>query len=352
MRVLLVAGAIPPIRCGVGDYTARLAASLGKRGRITPAILTASESAGDQNLKVFHSGTYGVSAFSFIATIVKFKPDIVHIQYPTMRPTSRYIPFICRWLLGKPVVQTWHEHFADCGSIGWRNFLGLNALVYVRPDFLERLPRAVNKILSKKQVTFLSNVSAIRPVKLDDQEREALRREISPLGKKIVIFFGFAYPNKGVHRLFDILDPKSHHLVIISDLHPDNAYQRSLIAKVEDPLWQGNVTVTGFLPEGEVSKYLAISDAVVFPFPDGLGEWNTSVLAALDAGAFVIGTSREQEKFGDDQERNIFLCSCDDIAGMRSALKSFAGRRVEPRNRDDAWANLASAHEKIYEELL
>ena len=46
MRVLLVCGTYPPMRCGVGDYTAGLAHAFGRRGDVTVAVLTGSGAAG------------------------------------------------------------------------------------------------------------------------------------------------------------------------------------------------------------------------------------------------------------------------------------------------------------------
>jgi hypothetical protein len=56
MRILLISGSLPPMRCGVGDYTACLAKALGKRKDTTVAVLS-DEAAGrarpEDNIEIF-----------------------------------------------------------------------------------------------------------------------------------------------------------------------------------------------------------------------------------------------------------------------------------------------------------
>jgi hypothetical protein len=40
MRILLISGSLPPMRCGVGDYTASLATALGRCDDTAVAVLT------------------------------------------------------------------------------------------------------------------------------------------------------------------------------------------------------------------------------------------------------------------------------------------------------------------------
>jgi glycosyltransferase involved in cell wall biosynthesis len=152
--------------------------------------------------------------------------------------------------------------------------------------------------------------------------------------------------------LFDVADPDRHHVILISDLDRQNDYQRSVLERIEGSTWRRHVSVTGFLPAPEVAKLLAVSDAVVFPFPRGIGAWNTSVLAAMESGVFVLGTALDSAKVGYDAQQNLLLTLCGDVVGMREGLDKYLGRRRAVSNTGNSWASLASAHEVLYAGLV
>lgn len=108
--------------------------------------------------------------------------------------------------------------------------------------------------------------------------------------------------------------------------------------------------VTGFLPAAEVGQILAVSDAVVFPFAEGAGDWNTSVKVAEAAGIFTIATTKDSSLLGCHEENNMFFTSCDNISAMRVALSLNLGRRVKPRITNE-WERITTAHERIYRSL-
>ena len=80
MRILIVTGSFPPMRCGVGDYTYRLVESLSMNSSNTLAVLTSIE-AGDQNNK------YSIFAiikkwsilevFTYVSCLKRWQPDVV-----------------------------------------------------------------------------------------------------------------------------------------------------------------------------------------------------------------------------------------------------------------------------------
>jgi glycosyltransferase involved in cell wall biosynthesis len=162
------------------------------------------------------------------------------------------------------------------------------------------------------------------------------------------VFFGFVYPDRGTELLFQIADPGQHHLVFISDLNLADVYQKSILEHAKCDPWAGNVTITGYLPAEEVAQILAAADAVVLPFKDGGGMWNTSIRAAISQGTFVLTTA--QEKHGYDSNDNTYYARPDDIADMQNALRTYMGRRNKTTRiglRDD-WDSIAQAHLSLY----
>jgi glycosyltransferase involved in cell wall biosynthesis len=220
---------------------------------------------------------------------------------------------------------------------------GLDGLLYVREDLPARLPARVRERLRGVPAQYVPNGKTIPAVAVTDAERTALRAEISA-GAPLVAFFGLVYPNKGVDRLFEIADPARHHLLLVCELDPADEYQRSILERAQSEPWRGRVTVTGFLPADKVGRLLAAADAVVFPFPDGIGPWSTSVNAALASGSLVVAISAGQEG-GYDAERNLFL---GNVAEMREGLQRHLGTRRAPDTSDD-WDRIAEQHERFYE---
>ncbi|MGH7742559.1 MAG: glycosyltransferase, partial [Candidatus Eiseniibacteriota bacterium] len=112
------------------------------------------------------------------------------------------------------------------------------------------------------------------------------------------------------------------------------------------------VSVTGFLPAEEVSRVLAAADAAVFPFREGGGEWNTTLQGAAAQGTFVLTTSANPS--GYDAAMNAYTARVDDIAEMRQALVTYAGRRasLDQIPAPASWGSIAEAHLELYADVL
>jgi glycosyltransferase involved in cell wall biosynthesis len=343
MRVLMVSAAYPPDRCGVGDYARHLARRLVARGKMELALLTAAPQSDDEGrgLQMFHAGGGRVGLADLRRAVAQFRPRLVHIQHPTRRLVSPLAPALAR-LLGARVVQTWHEHgVAD--DWAFRMMLwGLHGLLYVREDLPARLPAAVQRRLRGVPAQYVPNGKTIPGIALAEAERIALHAGNAP----IVAYFGLAYPNKGLELLFDIADPARQQLLLICELDPADGYHRRILERVQSDPWRGKATVTGFLPAEKVGRLLAAADAVVFPFEEGIGPWNTSVNAALASGSLVVATSATRA--GYDAERNLFLAAPGDVAGLKHGLARHLGTRRSPDTSDD-WDRIAELHERFYE---
>ncbi|RBA24014.1 glycosyltransferase involved in cell wall biosynthesis [Herminiimonas fonticola] len=351
-----MAGSYPPDKCGVGDYTAQLANALAARPGIEVAVLT-SLSAGIPSdlteVKVFRvmQNWRLRNVLQIKQVISKFRPDVVHIQYPTQGYNGRLpqvFPVVMR-LLGFPVVQTWHEHYVECSAVNWLNLLACNGLVYVRPDLVSKLPHWIQVRLRKTPLVYIPNASTIPVARLSVEQEHSIKWELSG-GKPIVCYFGFAYPNKGVERLFTIADPSKHHLVLICDLNDEHPYQATILRLMEQAAWKGRVTVTGFQSAQRVGEILAVADAVLFPFPNGAGEWNTSLKAAEEAGAFTVATTQDNDLFGYHESKNIYFADCDQISEMQVALHRYLGTRKKPMIKN-VWEEVAMKHEQLYRTL-
>lgn len=356
MRVLLVAGAFPPLHCGIGDYTARLAEQLASDGEITVAVLTKEESRDIQLEGVELFPVVKSWAISDLLAIMKvlrgWKPDLVHVQYPSQGFTRRlpfFLPLISM-LMGVKVVQTWHESYR---WRAWIHFLVLymaaKGLIFVRPNYLDLLPRIFSVLVKVRRWIFIPNATALPSSTLTPDEKSRFRNGYLNGRKRLIVYFGFIYPNKGIERLFRIANPETDTLIIAGAM-PDSVYADQLKALIEGGEWAEHARFTGFMEAEEAANLLAVADAVVLPFLDGGGEWNTSIHSALAQGTLVITTAREPR--GDEPERNLFTSDIEDTDAMRAALNQLAGRKVDPIGCETQWNSIAARHRDFYRGLL
>lgn len=353
----MVTGSYPPDKCGVGDYTYHLVKSLSSLKNIELALLTSTYPTEDYhvgNIRILHNkrGWKLRNLFNIRRLIAEFNPDILHIQYPTIGYRgflATFLPLVGKFI-GVKVVQTWHEHYVGCDSIGWANVVSCDGLIYVRPDLPALLPKWVKYWLKLTPQIYVPNAATIEIPTLNDDQILTIKHQIST-DKKIVCFFGFAHQNKGLENLFSIVNPDTQHLVLICDLDVRNPYQEKILNIIKQDKWVKHVTVTGFLPSHEVGKILAAADAVIFPFPEGTGVWNTSLKAAENSGAFTIATTKQPELIGYQENRNIYYCACDDITNMSAVLEKYIGCRIKP-NMLSSWENVSKSHYELYQTLV
>ena len=357
MKILVITGSYPPDKCGVGDYTFHLVKFLSRLPDLEVGLMTSTYPTEDyllDNVTILHN-LYSWrlrNIFKIKKLIAEYNPNIVHIQYPTTGYNgivAKYLPILCK-AMGIKVVQTWHEHYISCGAIGWPNVLACDALVYVRPDLTALLPNWVKRWLYSTPKVYVPNTATIPVVFLDKERTFSLKQKLSK-GKTIVCFFGFANKNKGIESLFDIVNPDTQHLVLICDVSDKNQYQAKILDLIKQDKWINNVTVTGFLSNHAVGEILAVADAVLFPFPDGAGVWNTSFIAARNSGVFTVATSKQSEMLGYHSDTNTYFCACTDILAMRQILNKYIGTRIEPKI-TYGWENIIQSHLELYLTLL
>lgn len=254
----------------------------------------------------------------------------------------------------KKVVQTWHEGYSRRTAL----MLFLisiipSKLVVVRPRYKEMiLHPLLGWALWRKEPLFIKNASCIPYIDLSEQEKELLKKRYLKKQKRLVVFFGFVYPHKGVELLFDISDPATDQIVIAGEIDKKKDYSGKIMKQASTGLWEEKVTITGFLPNNEVAALLAVADAVILPFRDGGGEWNSSIHGVVLNGAFLITTSLTQK--GYDKKRNVYFAKVDDIQEMKSALTVYAGTRrgYDAAIDRDQWRQIADEHRLLYENLL
>jgi glycosyltransferase involved in cell wall biosynthesis len=252
-------------------------------------------------------------------------------------------------LLGKKCVQTWHE--SRIREYDWLLILGLDNLISVRKVLISSLPKLKKLLLSRIPFTWIPGASLLPTANLTRIQLDDIRHQFVKDGEVLLVFFGFMAPLKGIEALFDVMVRMNDAiLVMVSDLRMEDSYHRSLIDKMIQMNISSRVFMPGFLPDEKLAELMAAADAVVLPFRDGGGDWNTSIDGAISQGVFVLTTSLE--KRGYDTDTNVYFVAPGDVNEMISALQKFAGNHVYGNTSSRKWNEIALQHVKIYRQLL
>ncbi|MBI5903964.1 MAG: glycosyltransferase [Deltaproteobacteria bacterium] len=361
MKVLLVCGSFPPMRCGVGDYTSMLADALGRKAGVDVAVLTSKGAAPPRpdvpyRLLALEEGWRFPDLPDTVRAVREWSPDVVHFQYPAKGygPLQWVLPSLFR-AMGYPVYLTLHEYFGErdkgtrlSAALNLPNIVAARGIVVTREDYASLIPPSYARVMRRRQVKHIPIGANVHTRVVDEAERKAVRNRFAPSPSSLVSYFGFVSPNKGVDDIFRIADPERHHIVLIAELDPADPLHARILSLADTPPWKGRVSVTGFLPADEVARILACSDSVLLPFRNGSSLGNGTLHAALSQGTFTLSTSLTRR--GYDTAWNAYFAAPGDIRDLSDALLRYSGRRV-PRPSDFVdreWDRIAEDHERFY----
>jgi glycosyltransferase involved in cell wall biosynthesis len=353
MKVLFITGAYPPMHCGVGDYTFRLVGALEAVVGVIPGVLTSVAASGavDRPSNFFPvMDVWDLPSLSRVIDILRqFRPDIVHLQYPASFGRvfmPNFLPIVCK-ALGITMVQTWHEHPIYSQMI---NALPSDTLVVVDPAYPGAYCQPYRAMVRHKRSVYIPIGANIPQADLSMEERNQIRINYHSEGFRLIVYFGFAIPQKGIEYLFYAANPEVDRLVLICELDPKDSYHASIIRLAESPEWRGKCCVTGYLEDQEVASLLASADAAVFPFVVGSTQRNGSVLAARLQGTFVVTTHTHFR--GYIPSENTYYVVPGDAEGIRVALDSYAGIRLDGEPCVADWNDIATRHIELYQGIV
>jgi glycosyltransferase involved in cell wall biosynthesis len=367
-RIAFISGSYRPDRCGVADYTRKLAQTLDTAG-YEPLVVTCGQAISvKKNLDppIYRlTQHWGISSLpGFARRLVELRPDIVHIQHSA----SSYghsralglLPLALRMADKElPLVTTAHEYG------GWD----------IRPPLISPLVRRVGRwleqrgladredflLLSSSRAVIVTNqfhfdymtshipgiasrvhLVPIGPNVVPSQtQRDSARHEaLAILGLhepvKVMCYFGFIHPVKGLETLLramrEVIECAGHpvHLAIVGgvqnlSLREDEAeeYRRNLINLRDELGLTDVVTFTGYIDARRVSALLQAADLAVLPFNHGASLKSGSLLAALAHGLPVITTRTEATSAELRDGENVLLVPPLHQSALVSRIMSF-----------------------------
>jgi glycosyltransferase involved in cell wall biosynthesis len=263
-RICLVAAAPVVGRCGIYDYTVRLADSLRAIG-VEAELLDHQDWSPRGTLACFRR-------------IRAMAPDIVHLQYPLIVGGRSIGPHLVSRFLGRPTAVTLHE-FSSFDPVR-RTLLSLflTSKVFMTTEFERaRLARRFPaKAAGVTVVPIGSNIPAVERVRG---------------GPPTILFFGQIKPDRGLDAFLALAR-------LAADRRPDwrlrvvgapVAWAPGFLdaARREAP-----ANLDWFLDrdDGEAAELLGRATVAYLPYPDGASERRGSLIAALGAGLPVVTT--------------------------------------------------------------
>lgn len=357
MKLLFITGSFPPERCGVGDYTASLARVVADQQGHNVFVLTGDNSGehhDNEGVEVLRAmPSWGLCNLRrFMSLMREISPEVMHIQYPTQGYRGGLLPWLIpliSFLMGCRVIQTWHEGFGIWRAPMFALLVMVpGPIIVVRPNYLDALHPFFRWLTTRKTFCYIPSAPSIPRSKLGPAEARRFRARY-PSDRKLLVFFGFLYPSKGVDRIFEFADPSRDFLVIAGAVPEDGRYLAVLQNRASRPDWSGLVCFEGEVSADYAANLLAVADVVVLPFESGGGEWNSSLLAAKINRAFVVTTSRNRR--GYESETDTYYACPGDNKEMAEALRKKFSGGFHPARTDgseDDWQRVARQHLTIY----
>jgi len=326
MRLAIVSPHYPPDRCGVGDYTARLARALTEAGHevlvATARVAPLADAAPRVRISTRPYPWRPARLGSITDEIRDFRPDAISVQYtpylyaPHFYGIQPLLPAWIAWLrerTGAPVALTAHERHYPVG-------LTVDQLLVGGPQWA--IFRAL--VLASDHVFFTNECFRDDYQKLHPKRRE--RFSWLPVGANIepdvapdlatpresatLLQFGSAHPTRLSEYCFRALQTVQAEI-------PDT---RLLLVGVNDG--PPGTEALGYLTPAEVSGHLSRATLLLAPFLDGVSTRRGSVMAALAHGCPVLTT---RGPFTDPTARWELFCALVDVkdaAGFaRTALE-------------------------------
>lgn len=372
MKVLILSGTYPPLKCGVGAYSLLFMEALKKKG-IEVQLLTSQGALKAEGVYP-EIKVWKMSALpQIIEFIQKLKPNIIDLQYPTIayrrKIFANLLPFLLRLKGIKiPIVTTFHE-FTEVGYPGKLRSLLLILLsqhvILKNKADLEILKR----IFFWKKFTPIPVGSAIRinhPLaKEEKQVEKTLNNEEEK--KYLLIYFGFIDESKGIDDLIkciQILHSRGlpTKVLIIGNFDPQkNAYHQYLANLVNTLKLDSTISWLGFLPENMISIFLQKAAIAVFPFKKGVSLRRTTVIAALTHGLPVITTLGKYTTSDFINGKNIILIEPKNPTVLAKTIEELLQNQtlLQTLKRNSkifaqsfTWETIADNSKKFYQSLL
>lgn len=271
MRISFVS-TYPPDECGIATYTSYLAPEL-KMLENEIYVISQTGGAGERVFPVFNSGDPGLAEKVFEA-LVKFTPDVVHIQheYGLFGKDSgvSVIPLLYKLKLAEiPVVITLHtvyETFTAAQALICEGILRCADAVIVHHEFQKK---ALEESVSGKAKIHVIPHGVRRVEAVPD-----IKKRLGIQDRKVILIAGYFRPTKGYDRIVKIFPeitkkvPGACLLVAgKTRLQEYKAYRDYFLKLIEDsPAKDDIISLRGQFPQKTFDSIISAADVVPLPY--------------------------------------------------------------------------------------
>lgn len=275
MKVVLIAGSLPPEFCGVGDYTARLAGALSAAGA---QVFTVSlRGSADHSFR-------GLGALDH--WLGEVRPDFIHIQYPGAAFKRSLLPLAMAPHL-RGYVLTLHEYgLSHPFRQGMMRYLIRHSQAVILPstDVAAAVPADAKE---SRPTTVIPVGPSFEPEIVPDLE---------PLARIPLIYFGFINRSRSFEDwgiLLSLLEKKRPDTDVIFLTGTSGRSMEAVVLRERFKERAPRIGVQWLYQAraDSLSHFLAHHPAIAYlPFVDGASERRTSLITLLRHGVPVLVT--------------------------------------------------------------
>jgi len=330
VKLAIISGTYPPMKCGVGDYTAILSHHLTQSGVDVSIITSKQADATNQAIKIYNCiDKWEWASIKLITNqLAAIAPDVVLFEWPTAvykrSLAVNYLPqAIKKRFPNMRLLATLHElrYFKPWTRLRlhWL-YQAVDHLILVDP--LDQ-PWVTKKFKNSQQLSFIPIGSNIPEAKEFDRPKNRAALGIKS-DDKLITFFGFANAPKGLELLIDSLIELNHpkiKLLLLSELKHTDPYQAKLLNKINHSHLQQSTIQRFNEPSNRIAQLLKSADLAALPFLDGISLKRGTLMACLNQGLPIISTIPQMGYDHPFQhEQNSWLIPINDKQALKNSI--------------------------------
>ncbi|MBC7805361.1 MAG: glycosyltransferase family 4 protein [Akkermansiaceae bacterium] len=324
--IALLSGNVPPVVCGIGDYSTRLAEELRKIGY--PVRLYSREQGVVPETDTVRTPAprldkAGITVF--LARLTEDRPGVLHLQYEVDSYDNNGLALfrlaVGARRIGASLVTTFH---ALDGPRLWGRFhrLALIAGLIGSRDIVvcsKRQHDALAKLPGVGAKTHLIPVGSTVPV----TGKRSIRAPGEPLH---LVYFGFVWRGRNLEtcvRALAAVNEQTAAVLTIAGAIKDDSYRREVESLTESLGVRDKVTFTGDIPAAALSQILTDADIALLPFASGVSTGRSTFVATLEHGLPAVTMATPGNRIPEfvNGENMLYVSPADTDGFIRETLR-------------------------------
>jgi glycosyltransferase involved in cell wall biosynthesis len=339
---LLIVSPYPPVRDGIGDYSAALAEALVAQGHAVRVVAARSRDGAlaPEAIAEIPGPREGVD--ELLARVRAYDPEVVHVQFAVAGYGVR-IRNLLRLLSalrgGRPrIVVTMHEVTRDTDTLkgpGRRLYRALAQRADLCVVHNRRAAQALAALAPGAPFAVLPHPKAELPAATATPD--AVRAKHGLAGRRVLLAFGFVHVDKGLDVLVAALqrlrrEPRFADvaLLVAGAVRPrhgilkpfewrDRLHLRAIRRAIARDRMEGDVVFAGYVPADEITPTFQLAELAVLPYRriDDSGVANLAMAAGTP---MVVSDAGALPEYVADPARRV---APGDVDGLTRALATF-----------------------------